>query len=404
MPQTTSNLSNSLRTQYIETYQGAADFEKLYDQFATPAGKDMAMLEEGSSVQVPFLSDMTPGTTVISQTTDVTPQQLRDAVATITLTSRGEALQWSQLLNIQTYTDYADKRIKAIGKNMQESVELLALAAALQGGNVFRAVARASLDAGTAGHRLTDLIISELESRLMTLKSPPFLMGGGDRKWAMLGHPAVFHDLRQAANVLAVGQYQQGRIILNFELGEIGSFKIVQSPWAKVFGAAGADNGSVAATTIAAAVTAGDNNALAKFIEVASATNITAGKWLTIGTEETANTFQPTNERVLVSADYVSGTRIDIIGESANGGLRFDHAVGAAVRNADSVYPVVFGGPMSIAKVYATEVGEYGEFVEPNTQGLLNQFTSAGWKFYGGYGRWSESYILRGEFASVLDA
>lgn len=402
MAQTTGNLTNSLRTQYIETYQDAAKLEQIYDQFATPAGKNMSELEEGTAVQIPFISDMTPGTTVISESTDVTPQQLRDAVATITPTSRGEALQWSEAVDIRTYTDYARARMEVLGKNMQESVEILAWTAALQGGNVFRAAARASLDAGTAGHRLTDVVISELETLLMTLKSPPFKMGNGERKWAALMHPAVFHDLRQAANILAVGQYQQGRIVLNFELGEVGPFKLVVTPWAKVFGAAGADNGSNAATTIAASATA--NRALDKQIEVASATNITAGDWLTIGTEETGNTFYPTNERVRVSADYSSGTTIDIIGEGANGGLRFDHAVGAAVRNADSVYPVVFGGPMSLAKVYATEVGEFGDIVGPKTQGLLDQFTSIGWKFYGGYGRWAESYILRGEFASSLEA
>lgn len=404
MPQTTSNLSNSVRTQYIETYQEAADFEKLYDQFATPAGKNMAQLEEGSSVQVPFLSDMVPGTTVISQTTDVTPQQLRDAVTTITPTSRGEALQWSQQLNIQTYTDYAKARMAALGKNHQESVELLAMAAALQGGNVFRGAARASLDAGTAGHRLTDLFVSEIETLLMTLKCPPMLLGGRERKWLALMHPAVFHDLRNGAQVLAVGEYQQGRIVLNFELGEIGPFKILVSPWAKVFGAAGIDNGTNVATTIAAAASTVQNRALDKQIEVASATSITIGDWLTIGTEETANTFYPTNERVKVSADYSSGTTIDIIGEGANGGLRFDHAIGAAVRNADSVYPVLFGGPMSLAKVYATEVGEYGEVVGPKTEGLLDQFTSVGWKYYGGYGLWSQSYVVRGEFASSLEA
>ena len=403
MPQTTSNLSNSLRTQYIETYKDAADFEKLYDQFAAPVGKDMAQLEKGTAVQVPFLSDMTPGVTAISQTTDVTPQQLRDAVATITPTSRGEALQWSQQLDIQTYTDYADQRLKALGKNMQESIELLALVAGLQGGLLNRATStRAGLDAGTAGHRLTDIVMSEIETWLMTLKCPPMLMpGGGERKWIGLMPPAVYHDLRQATNILAVGQYQKERIVLNFELGEVGPFKLIVSPWAKVFGSAGAANASVVATTIAASATA--NRQLDKQIEVASATNITSGDFLTIGTVETGNTFFPTNERVRVSSAYVSGTTIDIIGEGANGGLRFDHAVAQTVSNADSVFPVLFGGPMSLAKVYATEVGEYGKMGDPQVNGLLDQFQSIGWKYFGGYGRWSESYVLRGEYSTSLE-
>src|SRR3990167_1342182 len=115
--QTTSNLTNSIRVQYLEKYIEAAMFQRLYDQLAVPIGKDESMVMQqamrGSSVQVDFLSDMSPGTTAINQTSDISAQTLRDAVATITPTSRGEALQWSENLDIQVYTDYGEKRHKA---------------------------------------------------------------------------------------------------------------------------------------------------------------------------------------------------------------------------------------------------------------------------------------------------
>ena len=143
--QTTSNLTNSLRTQYAATYLHAAYGARIYDQFAVPfPGISMADAIRGSSVQAEFLSGMAPGTTAISQVADVAPQILYDAVATVTPTSRGEALQWAEQLDIQVFTDYAAKRIKKIGENMMESVELLAQAAALQGTWVERAAARAS--------------------------------------------------------------------------------------------------------------------------------------------------------------------------------------------------------------------------------------------------------------------
>jgi len=186
-------------------------------------------------------------------------------------------------------------------------------------------------------------------------------------------------------------------IHLNFELGKIGPFRLIVSPWAKVFGAAGADNASAVATTLGAAA-----DPLDLTITVSANTNIAAGQWLTIGTEETANTHYAGNERVKVAS--VSGTTITIIGEGPNGGLRFAHASGVAVRNADSVFTIMYGGPASLAKLYATEIGEYGQVVGPKRTGNLDQFVTLGWKFYGGYGRIAENRILRGEYSVSAEA
>ena len=394
--QTTSNLSNSIRVQYIEDYLEAAMAERVYDQIALPVGKDMAELKRGSSVQVDFLSDMSPGVTAISETTDITPQTLRDATASITPTSRGEALQASELLMIQAYTNYGKKMYEKVGKNMMESIDLLACAAATQGSLVNRVTARASLDAATATHKASDSAFSDAQSELLSLKVPGFKVEGG-QVWAAIMHPYVFHDIREGGNVDSIGLYQDQGIHLNWELGKIGNFRLVVSPWAKVFGGAGDDNTSSASTTLADAADALDTTIL-----VSSASNLSSGLWLTIGTEETANTHYSTNERVkYVSA---SGTIITIVGEGPNGGLRFDHASGVAVRNADSVYTIVFGGPGSLAKLYANEVGEFGQTVGPDRSGLLDQFVSLGWKFYGGYGRMSESYVLRGEYSCSREA
>jgi N4-gp56 family major capsid protein len=394
-------LSNSIRTLYMEKYLEAAAFSRVYDQLAHPVEKDGVESATflGSAVQAIFLSDLEPSTSAISQIADVTPSALRDAVVTITPTSRGGATQWAESIDLMAYTNYGESRFKAIGKALAESVDLLAQAAALQGSNVWRYAARASLDAGTSTHRFTDAIASELMTLLQTLKCPYFDLGNGEKKWIAIMPPSVFHDLRTGGNIVSVGQYQQGRIILNFELGEIGPFKLVVTPWAKVFGAAGAANAAPVATTLSSAA-----SALGTTIVVASASNITSGDWLTIGTAETANTFYPTNERVRVSADYSSGTTINIIGEGANGGLRFDHTSGTAVSNADNVFPVAFGSPFSLAKIFDKSIGEFGRVVGPLRQGLLEQFASLGYKWYGNYGRWSESWLLRGEFATSLEA
>jgi N4-gp56 family major capsid protein len=399
--QTTSNLSSSIRTLYSGRYLRGAQRQRLYDQLAAPVGQvgveKSARL--GNTLQVNFLSALTPGVTAISETTDVTPQTFREATTTVSPTSRGEAIQFSEELTMDVFTDFTAAAYEAVGENQMESVEVLAIASALAGGLKLSpaGTARASLDAGTT-HCLTEAAMGEAEVFLRSLKCPGFVEGSTS-SWFAIMHPANFHDVRRQGNVVSIAQYQQGNIILSSELGRLGAFRFIVSPFAKVFGGAGIDNATNVATTLAAAA-----NKLAVTIEVADATGITTGDWLTIGTEETANTFYPTNERVRVSGAYVSGTTIDIIGEGPNGGLRYDHDSGAAVRNADSVYPVVYGGPMSMAKLYDSATGEFGTTVGPKTTGLLDQFNSLGWKFFGGYGRWVESWIIRGEYSTNLEA
>jgi N4-gp56 family major capsid protein len=396
--QTTLNLTNAVRAQYLSKYVEAAELERVYDRYAVPVGKEGVEQAYwlGTQVQANFLSDLAPATAAISQTTDLTPATLRDATATITPTSRANAIQWAELLELSAYTNYGESRFMAIGKNQMESVDLLAQAAALQGGVVHSGAVRASLDAGTAGHRFTDTAASIIDAKLQSMKCPAYVDGGRKMFFATM-HPYAFHDLRLGGNVVNVGTYQDKRIIMNFEMGEIGPFKLIVTPWAKVFWGAGSDNAAAIATTLAAA-----ENALDTSISVASAASMVVGMRLNIGTEETANTHYETNESVLITD--INGTDISIAGEGANGGLRFDHALGAAVRNADSVFPIVFGGPSSLAKIYDRSIGEYGQVVGPKRDGIVDQFATLGWKWYGNYGRWVESWVIRGEFASSLEA
>jgi len=399
--QTTSNLSNALRAQYLEDYIKAAQMVRLYDQFSFPVGQDMSALTKGSSVVVNFLADMEPGSTTISETADVTPSTVRDATVSVTPTSRWGAIQVSEKLLNQSYTPYGQERFAMIGKNQMETVDVLAQAAATKGSNwsSYAQTARTSLDAA-ANYYLTETVFTNANADLQTLKVPAFV-DAGRNMWGCIIHPYAFADLRASTNILSVGAYQKANIILAHELGELGPFKLIVNPWAKVFWGGGTTNGTSVSTTLAASTTA--NLALATTIEVAANTNITAGIWLNIGTQETGSTHYPTNERVRVAATP-SGTTVTIIGEGANGGLRFDHAAGVAVTRNDSVGTAVFGGPRSLAKVYDTNVGEFGEVVGPKKQGLLDQFESLGWKYYGDYGRVSESWLLRYEHTFSRDA
>jgi len=400
--------TNAIRTQYIARYLRQVAQMRLYDQLAVPytnfaGGMSMDELMAGSSIQINFSSGLQPGTTAISETADVTPQVIRDATASVTPTSRGEAVQWSENLDIQAYTDVADATLQAVGDNAGETIDILARDVALAGTNVERATARASLDAGTVSHRASDSIFRQAQIKLLRLQAPGFMTAdGASQVWMCIMAPEPFHDISESGNVNDIGLYQNMGIHLNWELAQIGAFRLVVSPFAKVFGAAGADNGSGAAASLISASV----NRLATTVTTADdvSTNAAYGDWLWIGPEETSTTYYATNEAV----KFISAvtTTITFLGSGPNGGLRYDHTSTTAdyVRNADSVYPLLFGGPQSLVKVFATDVGEYGTIVGPDVSGLLDQWKHIGWKYYGNYGRLSNHRLLRWEVSTSYEA
>ena len=137
-----------------------------------------------------------------------------------------------------------------------ESVDLLAMQQAVTGGWVERLVARENLDAGESTHRASDAIFGNMQAALLSQKVPGFTGDGSSTEWGCIMHPFVFHDIRESGNVDAIGTYQQAGIHLNFELGKIGPFRLVVSPWAKTFYGAGIDCASTVDTTLAVAATA----------------------------------------------------------------------------------------------------------------------------------------------------
>ena len=402
--QTTSNLSNSIRTQYVADYYDRIYGQRLYDQIAAPLGgitPEQAI--QGATVQVDFLSSMSLVSAVISQTADMTPSILYDATASTSVTSRGAALQWAENLDIQVYTDYAARRVAKIADNALESIEVLANAAATKGTFIERAAARASLDAGTAAHRASDSVFRKMHGRMLSLKVPGFINEAGEANtWAAIMHPYLFHDISESGNVDAIGTYQDKGIHLNFELGQIGPFRLVVSPNAKAFFGAGAANADSFTTSVAT----NTSPLTTSFIvtDTCTASGILPDFYL-VGTIETGNTHYPMNEHFMWSSVNASASIVDsFIGQGENGGMRFGHLSTDTITNADSVYTIVFGGPESLYKLYAPSVGEFGEIVGPKVSGLAEQFSSIAWKFYGGYGRLTENMVMRGEFSTSYEA
>jgi hypothetical protein len=397
--QTTSNLSDSLKAEYVVDYIKAARMVRLYDNLAFPIGSDMSRLAKGTSIVIPIIGDMEPGTTAISESADVVPSVVEDTTVSVTPTSRWGATQCSEKLLNTTYTPYGSEKFAMIGKNQMETVDVLASNVACAG-NLWRSyamTARASLDAGT-GYYLTSTVFQKIAAELQALKVPGFIDEGREM-WSCLTHPFSMVDFLASTDILAVGEYQKANIVLGQEIGEFGKFKIAASPWNKVFWGGGTANGTPIETTLSAA-----SSALATSITMTDVSNVTVGDRLMLGTKEGSSTHYATNETCIVTTAPV-GYVVGVTGEAANGGLRFTHANGTTVSNDDNVCATVFGGPKSLVKVWDTNMdNEYGTIVGPKKQGLLDQFESLGWKFYGNYGRPIESRIFRYEHTFSLDA
>jgi N4-gp56 family major capsid protein len=399
---TTSVADDSIRDLYDAEYVTGAEPERLYDQYATyrPPSDGVRL---GAVIQFPSVGTLPIETDSISQTTDITPRSLGDTKVSITTTSRAGAMQVAEQVAINTYTDSTAAYVRAIGQQAAKSIEFYNATVLLNGLLVQRSAARASLDAGTAADLLTDATFVKAAARLERMGVGK-LLSGGTSYWMASLPGESYADLIRGGNVVNVGIYSGNadEVILNWELGRIGNFKVLSSPAAKVFGAAGADAASNVNTTIAAPTVAGYSASNGLYIDVAANTNIAVGQKLWIGTEETSTTFDPLMEPVIVSS--VASTVIGVIGSGENGGLMYDHPVGHAVRNADSVYPVLVGSPASAIKTYDAETGEFGKMLPPKYVGRVEQWTEFAWKWHGGMGIVKQNGLLRIEVASGQDA
>lgn len=401
----TSTLSNARRIQYKSDYIRSGRRRRIYDQFAIPISEgskvaaeaeSMSQLSQGGTIRLNYLSDMQIGTTALSEVTDITPQTLADATIDVTTNWYGEAIQTSQKMLIENYTGLGQEQIFKVGLNAMESIDNLALYAGLNGALIDRtASTRGAVDAGTTTHNATNDIFWYIQARLQGFNCPQINDEAVGGAWLCLTDPFVVHDVVTTADIVNVAQYQKGAMILNHELGKLGMFRIISTGFSKIFYGAGIAHTTDVDTTLSTAT-----NALATTFVPGATTSMAAGQWLNIiAAQESSTTFYPHNERVKVSSH--SGGTVTVVGEGDNGGMRFPHSAGAVINHNDSVHTMLFGTRGSLVKVWAPSIGQYGELVFKQ-QGLANQWDSAAWKYWGGYGRTAEKYLYRWE-GSVLE-
>ena len=398
---TPTQLDNIVRAQYHDKAIQGYKVRRLYDALAMDMPKEDANFL-GTSYNVSFMHALQPTETVISQVADINPQAMSDSTASVTPTSFADAIQFSELMKAEAYTNLNGKggdAYFAVGQAMTESLEVLAKKVALAGSWVRRGAARASLDAGTATHNMSYAVLLNDMALLKGAKAPWFVDGNGNNPMAIM-NPRVINDLLIGASepLLSISLYQDKGYLVSGEVGMLAGCRITANENAHVFGGAGAANGTAVSTTISAAVAAGATTCTLTVVG-----SLAAGMHLTVGSIETAGTLYPTTERVEVVS--VSGSDATIVGSGPNGGFRFAHAALSTATNADDVYPVIYGGPQSMAKVYASNIhGPNGWIGDPEESGLAKQWVSIAYKFYGNYGIIAQNRIMRREVSAKIDA
>jgi hypothetical protein len=195
-----------------------------------------------------------------------------------------------------------------------------------------------------------------------------------------------------------MAQYSHPELLFNGELAYWGGLRMIVTANAKGFWGAGGAATPAVATTLSAAANPGDPS-----IAVTAATNIAVGQWLSIvDAAEPGNTWSDSNELFMVTG--IAGTTITGFaldpGPGDVAGLRFAHASGAAVTNANSVFPVPVFGPNSVTKASSDWTGPYGETVVTGPFDRLGRFLTFGWYGIEGYARTRNAWLFRGEVGS----
>ena len=396
---TASVLSNSVATAYDKAYlyaflQSRVWFDMV--EWGEPVGGNL----KGSTITQPVMEGLAPATAALTDGTDVTPVALDDSSVSLTIYEYGNAVTTTRFLSLVAFTDVTRGAATAVGQNQAASLDLLIRAAANAGTLVMyggAATSRLTLDA--TNDKVTYAFIAQLAAMAAGMGIPPF----EDGTYATIVHPALFPDFVALAEWKAVGEYSDPKLIyrgLPGVLGGGGRFKnergmfagirFVEHPYGKLF--LGGGTPLQAATTLdggfAAGVTA---------IDVASATGIIVGDWITVGALESS-----VAENVLVTAVETNALTIRGAGNAiGNFGLKYAHLTGVAVTEAPNVASIPVFGPSSIRGRFTTDPGKNGQVaVEWANTAIPRRNLNHSWYWVGGFGL-VDKYVIRGEVATT---
>jgi hypothetical protein len=232
------------------------------------------------------------------------------------------------------------------------------------------------------------------------LASAPKLDGGMNKPTiggglAAIMRNAVIADLAENSSIILLGQYRDSapETVLMGEVGaHVSGVRLIVSDYAKIF------HGGGSTLVVSSDNTANANVAGETSIAVSTALSSGTGTYLTLGTRETTANGEQTNVETIWTPAV--GTSMAIAGGAPNGGLVYDHSSDTPVGGYNQVHAVVIMGAKALAKVHDGAIGANPQLLPPKVDGLLDQWDSAQWRWYGGFGRWAENRLYRLEVGS----
>ena len=401
---TTSVTSNSVQALYQAAFVMAAKRNYVYSQpplAYTPAQGVIGVGNRGSAVNIPVFHRLSPSTTALSQTADVTPVTFTDDLITITPEMYGQAVQMSQKLSLTAFTDVERAAVINVADAAADTRDRVARIQANAGSAVTfggDATTRLTVGTGSSAYEMGYADWLDAVAFLKGARSP--MLGDPAGVAAIISHQ-TYADQIDDGTLILVGEYSAGAypFLLNYEIGtHIAGVRVIVSDFAKVFHGAGASNVGGCESTIVGSTTpclAGDTSmGLADTI-----TSGAVGDYVAVGTVETTAVGDPLTTETVILTVATNSTTQAILGGGPNGGFIFPHAAGHAVTAFAQVHSAIFMTAEALAMVYTNDdgLGPDGLIIPPENTGLLKQFNSMGYKHFLGFGRTAENRLYRVE-------
>src|SRR3990167_1546329 len=371
----------------------------IYAQSPLTYVPDGGVLRRGagySSLRINTYHRLLPANSTRREITDIAPVQLRDSAVTISHSLYGNTVQLSLKLQETASRDVFQIAAKILAENAGESVDFVARSVAVAG-SAFELGNGSSRDAVNETGVLTP---GMLYNAAGYLASAPKLDGGLNQPTiggglAAIMRNAVIADLAENSSIILLGQYRDSapETVLMGEIGaHMSGVRLVVSDWAKIFQGAGSTL-VASSDNLSNAVSAG-----ATTMEVSTAISSGSRDYLTVGPREST----AAGESVLTETIYAasSGVAIAITGGAPNGGFVYDHSSDTVVGAYNQVHAVVVVGAKSLMKVYDAGIGLNPQLLPPKVDGLLDQWDSAQWRWYGGFVIWAQNRAYRLEVGS----
>lgn len=150
--------------------------------------------QKGLTIAFTIVGRLTPATSALTENTDPSPVALADTQPTVTLTEYGNVTQSTKKLRLASLIDLDMAAVKEITMNMEESMDLVARAAAIGGSNVLRPNGHAK-NAIVATDTLNAALVRQIKANLKGLNAPPpSVLGNGN--FLSIIHPYVVFDLQ----------------------------------------------------------------------------------------------------------------------------------------------------------------------------------------------------------------